>query len=90
MTKSGYMNNINIHRAMEDVCGLDINHVEIDMAKAADALRAGTIDATAAYTTATVSLASWLKVLDVATDLQGVNPTPAQIEKLTAAGFAPR
>jgi len=59
MTKSGYMNNINIHRAMETVCGLDIKHVEIDMSKAADALRAGTIDATAAYTTALVSLAGW-------------------------------
>jgi len=89
MTKSGYMNNINIHRAMQDVCGLKIKHVEIDMSKAADALKAGTIDATAAYTTATVSLASWLKVLEVASDLQGVNPTPAQIKKLTAAGFSP-
>ncbi len=89
MTKSGYMNNINIHRAMQDICGLKITHVEVDMSKAADALRAGTIDATAAYTTALVSLAGWLKVLDVASPLQGVNPTPEQIKKLTAAGFAP-
>ena len=89
MTKSGYMNNINIHRAMEDVCGLKVKHVEIDMSKAADALRAGTIDATAAYTTALTSLASWIKVLDMATPLQGVNPTPEQIKKLTSAGFAP-
>ena len=28
-------------------------------------------------------------MLDVATPLQGVNPTPEQIKKLTAAGFAP-
>ncbi|MFW6114971.1 MAG: TAXI family TRAP transporter solute-binding subunit [Thermodesulfobacteriota bacterium] len=89
MTKAGYMNHINIFRAMEDICGLDVNHVEVDASKVADALRAGTIDATAAYTTATVSLASWIKMLDVATPLQGVNPTPAQIKKLTAAGFAP-
>ena len=89
MTKSGYMNNINIHRAMEDINGLDVTHVEVDMTKVADALRAGTIDATAAYTTATVSLASWLKMLDVASPLQGVNPTPEQIKKLEAAGFAP-
>ncbi|MBW1784550.1 MAG: ABC transporter substrate-binding protein [Deltaproteobacteria bacterium] len=89
MTKAGYMNNINIHRAMEDICGLDVTHVEVDMTKVADALRAGTIDATAAYTTATVSLASWLKMLDVASPLQGVNPTPEEIKKLTAAGFAP-
>jgi len=36
-----------------------------------------------------VSLASWIKVLDVASPLQGVNPTPEQIKKLTAAGFSP-
>jgi hypothetical protein len=89
MTKAGYMNHINIFRAMRDICGLNIEHVEVDMSKAADALRAGTIDATAAYTTALVSLAGWIKVLDVASPLQGVNPTPEQIKKLTAAGFTP-
>ena len=89
MTKAGYMNHINIFRAMKDICGLNIKHVEVDMSKVADALRAGTIDATGAYTTALVSLASWIKVLDVASPLQGVNPTPEQIKKLTAAGFAP-
>jgi hypothetical protein len=89
MTKAGYMNHINIFRAMGEINGLNIKHVEVDMSKVADALRAGTIDATAAYTTALVSLASWIKVLDVASPLQGVNPTPEQIKKLTAAGFAP-
>lgn len=89
MTKAGYMNHINIFRAMGDVCGLNVKHVEVDASKVAGALRAGTIDATAAYTTATVSLASWIKVLDVASPLQGVNPTPEQIKKLIAAGFAP-
>jgi TRAP-type uncharacterized transport system substrate-binding protein len=89
MTPAGYMNHINMYRAMRDICGLSITHVEIAGAKVADALRAGTIDATAAYTTAAVSLASWLKMLDVASPLQGVNPTPEQIKKLTAAGFPP-
>ena len=89
MTKAGYMNHINIFRAMSDINGLKIKHVEVDMSKVADALRAGTIDATAAYTTALVSLAGWLKVLDVASPLHGVNPTSAQIKKLTAAGFTP-
>ncbi|MGD8880742.1 MAG: TAXI family TRAP transporter solute-binding subunit [Desulfobacterales bacterium] len=89
MTKAGYMNHINIFRAMRDINGLKIKHVEVDMSKVADALRAGTIDATAAYTTALVSLAGWIKVLDVASPLQGVNPTPEQIKKLTAAGFTP-
>ena len=89
MTKAGYMNHINIFRAMEKICGLKITHVEVDSAKVADALRAGTIDAVACYTTALVSLASWIKLLDVATPLQGVNPSPEQIKKLTAAGFTP-
>ena len=89
MTKAGYMNHINIFRAMEGINGLKITHVEVDASKVADALSAGTIDATAAYTTALVSLASWIKVLDVSSPLQGVNPTPEQIKKLTAAGFAP-
>ena len=89
MTKAGYMNHINIFRAMKDICGLNITHVEVDASKAADALRAGTIDAVASYTTALVSLATWAKAMDVATPLQGVNPTPEQIKKLTAAGFAP-
>jgi TRAP-type uncharacterized transport system substrate-binding protein len=74
---------------MKDICGLNITHVEVDASKVADALRAGTIDATAVYTTALVSLASWIKVLDVASPLQGVNPTQEQIKKLTADGFAP-
>ena len=89
MTPAGYMNYLNMFRAMKDICGLNITHVEVDSSKVADALRARTIDATAAYTTALVSLASWIKMLDVATPLQGVNPTPEQIKKLTAAGFAP-
>jgi len=89
MTTAGYMNHINIFRAMKDICGLNITHVEVDASKVADALRAGTIDATASYTTALVSVASWIKMLDVASPLQGVNPTPEQIEKLTAAGFKP-
>ena len=90
MTKAGYMNHINIFRAMEDINGLKIKHVEVDMSKVADALRAGTIDATAAYTTALVSLASWLKVLDVASPLQGVNPTPAQSQEANSGRFYPR
>ena len=89
MTKAGYMNHINIFRAMRDICGLNITHVEVDASKAADALKAGTIDAVASYTTALVSLPTWAKAMDVATPLQGVNPTPEQIKKLTAAGFAP-
>ncbi|MBA7629584.1 hypothetical protein ES703_37084 [subsurface metagenome] len=89
MTKAGYMNHINIFRAMTDINGLKITHVEVDSSKVAGALKAGTIDAVACYTTALVSLAGWIKVLDVATPLQGVNPTPEQIKKLTAAGFTP-
>ncbi len=89
MAPAGYMTHIHAFRAMRDICGLNITHVEVDTTKVADALRAGTIDATVSYTTALVSLPTWAKTLDVASPLQGVNPSPAQIKKLTAAGFAP-
>ena len=89
MAPAGYMTHIHAFRAMRDICGLNITHVEVDTTKVADALRAGTIDATISYTTALVSLPTWAKTLDVASPLQGVNPSPAQIKKLTAAGFAP-
>ncbi len=88
MTPAGYMNYINIMRAFK-ICGVDITHVEVDTAKVADALKAGTIEATASYTTALVSLPSWAKTLDIATPLQGINPSPKQIEMLTKAGFTP-
>jgi TRAP-type uncharacterized transport system substrate-binding protein len=89
MAPAGYMTHIHAFRALRDICGLKVKHVEVDLSKVADALRAGTIDATICYTTATVSLPTWAKTLDIATPLQGVNPTPEQIKKLTAAGFAP-
>jgi len=89
MAPAGYMTHIHAFRALRDICGLKITHIEVDTTKVADALRAGTIDATISYTTALVSLPTWAKTLDVATPLQGVNPSPAQIKKLTAAGFAP-
>lgn len=89
MAPAGYMTHISALRAMKDICGLNITHVEVDTSKVADALKAGTIDATVSYTTSLVSLPTWAKTLDVAIPLQGVNPSPAQIKKLTEAGFAP-
>jgi TRAP-type uncharacterized transport system substrate-binding protein len=89
MAPAGYMTHIHAFRALRDICGLNITHVEVDLTKVADALRAGTIDATICYTTALVSLPTWAKTLDISTRLQGVNPSPEQIKKLTAAGFAP-
>jgi len=86
MTKSGYMAHISIFKAMRDICGLDITHVEIDTTKMAEALRAGTVDAVATRTTSRVTLPTGDKMLDMSTPLQGVNPTPEQIKKLSAAG----
>lgn len=87
-TPAGYGNYLNITRAL-DIVGVKTEHIEIDTAKVADALKAGTISATAMYTTALVSLPSWGKTLDIATPLWGVNPTPEQREKLAKAGFTP-
>ena len=86
MTKSGYMAHISIFKAMRDICGLDITHVEIDTTKMADALAAGTVDAVATRTTSRVTLPTGDKMLDISTPLQAVNPTPAQIKKLSAEG----
>ena len=86
MTSAGYMAHISIFKAMRDICGLNITHVEIDTTKMADALLAGTGDAVATRTTSRVTLPTGDKMLDVATPLQGVNPTPEQIKKLAAAG----
>ena len=86
MTKAGYMAHISIFKAMRDICGLDITHVEVDTTKMANALTAGTVDAVATRTTSRVTLPTGDKMLDISTPLQGVNPTPAQIKKLSAAG----
>jgi len=86
MTKAGYMAHISIFKAMRDICGLDITHVEVDTTKMANALAAGTVDAVATRTTSRVTLPTGDKMLDISTPLQGVNPTPAQIKKLSAAG----
>jgi len=87
MTKAGYMAHISIFKAMRDICGLDITHIEVDTTKMAEALRVGTVDAVATRTTSRVTLPTGDKLLDVATPLQAVNPTPAQIKKLSAAGL---
>jgi TRAP-type uncharacterized transport system substrate-binding protein len=86
MTKAGYMAHISIFKAMRDICGLNITHVEVDTTKMADALKSGTVDAVATRTTSRVTLPTADKMLDIATSLQAVNPTPAQIKKLSAAG----
>ena len=86
MTKAGYMAHISIFKAMRDICGLDITHVEVDTTKMADALKSGTVEAVATRTTSRVTLPTADKMLDIAMPLQAINPTPAQINKLSAAG----
>jgi len=86
MTKAGYMAHISIFKAMRDICGLDITHVEVDTTKMADALKSGTVDAVATRTTSRVTLPTADKMLDIASPLQALNPTPEQIKKLSAAG----
>jgi hypothetical protein len=88
MTKAGYMAHISIFKAMRDICGLDITHVEVDTTKMADALKSGTVDAVATRTTSRVTLPTADKMLDIALPLQAVNPTPEQIKKLSAAGMS--
>jgi uncharacterized protein len=86
MSSAGYMAHISIFKAMRDICGLNITHIEVDTTKMADALTAGTVDAVATRTTSRVTLPTGDKILDIATPLQAVNPSPEQIKKLAAAG----
>jgi len=69
------------------VLGYEFNHVEVDPATVADALKAGTIVATGLYTSSMVSLPAWIKELELKADLTIVNPSPEEIKKLQDAGF---
>lgn len=86
-TPAGYMNYINIMRALK-ILGIPANHIEIDKEMIADALHKGTILATALYTTARTTLPPWGKDAEIKIDLVGLNPTEAEAQALKAAGLS--
>jgi hypothetical protein len=85
-TTAGFMNWLNFQR-MYKVLGYDFKHVQIDAKTQSDALKAGTIAGSVAYTTAGRSLAPYWKETDVRMDVKVVNPCPDEIEKLKSAGL---
>lgn len=88
-TPAGYMNWLNMGRIWQAL-GYEFNHVEIDNSTVADALQQGSVEGSAAYTTAGASLPTWWKEAELRADISVVNPSDEEIEKLRAAGLAPK
>ena len=86
-TTAGFMNWLNFQRIYKAL-GYQFKHVQIDAKSNSDAMQAGTIAGSVAYTTAGRSLASYWKETDVRMDVKIINPCPEEIAKLKAAGLA--
>jgi TRAP transporter TAXI family solute receptor len=86
-TNAGFQNWLNWQRIFR-VLGLEFKHVQIDVKTNADAMQAGTVAASATYTTAGRSLAPYWTETELRTDFKIINPCPDEIAKLQAAGLA--
>jgi TRAP transporter TAXI family solute receptor len=86
-TTAGFMNWLNFQR-IHKALGYQFKHVQIDAKTNGDALQGGTIVGSVAYTTAGRSLAPYWKETEVRMDLKVINPCPAEVAKLKAAGLA--
>jgi uncharacterized protein len=86
-TPAGFMNWLNFQRIYKAL-GYDFKHVQIDLKSNADALEAGTIVGSVAYTTSGSALSSYWKETEIRMDIRVVNPCPDEVAKLKAAGLA--
>lgn len=86
-TTAGFMNWLNFMRIYKTL-GYQFKHVQIDAKTQTDALQSGTIAGSVAYTTAGRSLAPYWKETEVRMDVKVINPCPAEVAKLKAAGLA--
>ena len=86
-TTAGFMNWLNFMRIYK-VLGYQFKHVQIDAKTQSDALQGGTLAGSVAYTTAGRSLAPYWKETEVRMDIKVINPCPAEVAKLKAAGLA--
>src|SRR5262245_4437900 len=86
-TAAGFMNWLTFQRTYKAL-GYDFKHVQIDLKSNADALEAGTIVGSVAYTTGGSALSSYWKETEIRMDIRVINPCPDEIEKLKAAGLA--
>lgn len=85
-TTAGFMNWLNFQRVYKTL-GYEFKHVQIDAKTQTDALQAGTIAGSVAYTVSGRSLAPYWKETEVRMDVKVINPCPDEIAKLTAAGL---
>jgi len=86
-TTAGFMNWLNFQR-IHKTLGNQFKHVQIDPKTQSDALQAGTLSGSVAYTTAGRSLAPYWKETEVRMDIKVINPCPQEVAKLKAAGLA--
>ena len=86
-TPAGFMNWLNFQR-IDKALGYEFKHVQIDPKTNSDALEAGTVAGSVAYTIAGRSLAPYWKETEVRMAVKVINPCPEEIAKLKAAGLA--
>ncbi len=86
-TPAGFMNWLNFQR-IDKTLGYEFKHVQIDPKTQSDALQAGTIVGSVAYTVSGLSLAPYWKETEVRMDVTVINPCPEEVAKLKAAGLA--
>ncbi len=85
-TTAGFMNWNNWVRIYKAL-GYDFKHVQIDTKSNSDALQAGTVVASASYTTAGRSLAPYWKETEIRMDVKVLNPCPDEVARIKAAGL---
>ena len=86
-TPAGFMNWLNFQR-IHKTLGNEFKHLQIDPKTNSDALQAGTIAGSVAYTVSGRSLAPYWKETDVRLDVTVINPCPNEVAKLKAAGLS--
>ena len=70
--------------------GVKHNYTQVDLATVGSQLDSGTIQATIVYYGGGVVPAPWLSQASLAVDWAGLNPSPGELAKLKANGFAVR
>jgi TRAP-type uncharacterized transport system substrate-binding protein len=73
---------------MYKALGYDFKHVQIDAKTNSDAMQAGTVVGSVAYTVSGKSLAPYWKETEVRMDVNVINPCDDEVAKLKAAGLA--
>lgn len=86
-TPPGFMNWLNFQRIYKAL-GYQFKPVNIDAKTQSDALQAGSIAGSVAYTTAGRSLVPYWKETELRMDVRVINPSPQEVAKLKAAGLA--